>query len=266
MGGESPSEAVLLLPAGPAGSPVRAAASGAPGALSPATGRSLDCRGGTLAVATVVLLGTLDTKGQEYDFLREQVQAAGCDVILVDAGDRGPATGRAPDITADEVARAAGEDRAALAAAGDRGAAVAAMGRGGGRRSCSACTPPGACTAVLGMGGSGGSSLIGRAVRDLPIGSAQAPGVHGGLGQHPGLRGHLGRHHDVPRGRHRRHQCHLGAGAGQRRGRRRRHGPALRRLRAAGLRQAAARRHHVRQHHSLRGRPPGGGSRTAGTR
>ena len=74
-----------------------------------------------------------------------------------------------PDITADEVARAAGEDRAALAAAGDRGAAVAAMGRGAAvvlQRLHAA----GRLHGVLGMGGSGGSSLIGRAVRDLPLG------------------------------------------------------------------------------------------------
>jgi uncharacterized protein (UPF0261 family) len=62
-------------------------------------------------MASVVLLGTLDTKGSEYAFLRDRVRDAGCDVILVDAGvmsERSPG-----DITADEVARAAGEDRAA---------------------------------------------------------------------------------------------------------------------------------------------------------
>lgn len=37
-------------------------------------------------MATVVLLGTLDTKGVEYEYLRERIQATGCEVILVDAG------------------------------------------------------------------------------------------------------------------------------------------------------------------------------------
>ena len=77
-------------------------------------------------MATVVLLGTLDTKGREYEFLREQVRATGCATLLVDVGIVGDPQA-VPDITADEVARAAGEDRAALAAAGDRGAAVEAM-------------------------------------------------------------------------------------------------------------------------------------------
>lgn len=119
-------------------------------------------------MATVVLLGTLDTKGQEYGFLKEQVEAAGCDVLLVDAGVVGPAQ-VAPDISADEVAGAVGEDRAALAAARDRGAAVAVMGRGAAivlQRLHAA----GRLHAVLGMGGSGGSSLFSRAVRDLPLG------------------------------------------------------------------------------------------------
>lgn len=118
-------------------------------------------------MASVVLLGTLDTKGPEYAFLRDRVRDAGCDVILVDAGVM---SARSPgDITADEVARAAGEDRAALAAAGDRGPAVAAMTRG-----AVAVTrrlyDEGKLHGILGMGGSGGSSLISAAMQALPVG------------------------------------------------------------------------------------------------
>ncbi len=118
-------------------------------------------------MASVVLLGTLDTKGPEYAFLQDRVRDAGCDVILVDAGvmsERSPG-----DVTADEVAMAAGEDRAALAAAGDRGPAVAAMTRG-------AVTvirrlyEEGRLHGILGIGGSGGSSLISAAMQGLPVG------------------------------------------------------------------------------------------------
>jgi uncharacterized protein (UPF0261 family) len=73
-------------------------------------------------MATVVLLGTLDTKGVEFDFLRRQVRAEGCDVILIDAGIVGPPLAQ-PDIARDQLAQAIGADVAALAAAGDRGAA-----------------------------------------------------------------------------------------------------------------------------------------------
>lgn len=79
-------------------------------------------------MATVVLLGTLDTKGPECAYLRDRIRAAGCDVVLVDAGvmDASPFA----DIGADQVAAAGGADRAILAAAGDRGPAVQAMARG----------------------------------------------------------------------------------------------------------------------------------------
>ncbi len=123
---------------------------------------------GSLAVATVVLLGTLDTKGTEYDFLRRQVQAAGCDTILIDAGILGDAQVPA-DVSNHEVAAAAGEDLAALAAAGDRGAAVAAMARGA-ETVLARLHAEGHLHGLLGMGGSGATSLVALASRALPVG------------------------------------------------------------------------------------------------
>jgi len=118
-------------------------------------------------VASVVLLGTLDTKGAEYEFLRDRVRGLGCDVILVDAGVLSdPSPG---DIGADEVAAAAGESRAALAAAGDRGPAVLAMARGATvivRR----LHDEGRLDGILGLGGSGGSSIVSAAMQALPVG------------------------------------------------------------------------------------------------
>ena len=35
---------------------------------------------------TVVLIGTLDTKGHEYAYLRDRVREQGVDVALIDAG------------------------------------------------------------------------------------------------------------------------------------------------------------------------------------
>ncbi len=118
-------------------------------------------------MATVVLLGTLDTKAVEHEFLRDFIRGAGCDVILVDAGVMKPWP--AADIGADEVARAGGADRAALAEAGDRGPAIAAMTRGATvvvRR----LYDEGRLQGILGLGGSGGSSLISAAMQGLPVG------------------------------------------------------------------------------------------------
>ena len=118
-------------------------------------------------MASVVLLGTLDTKGPEYEFLRDRVRDFGCEVILVDTGVLGAAS--PGDITADDVAAAAGESRAALAAARDRGPAVLAMARGATevvRRLHAA----GRVDGILGVGGSGGSSIVAAAMQALPIG------------------------------------------------------------------------------------------------
>jgi uncharacterized protein (UPF0261 family) len=123
-------------------------------------------------MATVVLLGTLDTKGAEYAFLRERVLAAGCDVLVVDAGVLGDADASGPcpvDITADEVARAAGEDRQSLVRRHDRGAAVAAMARGA-AMVIGQLHEAGRLDAVLGMGGSGGTTIIAAAMQALPVG------------------------------------------------------------------------------------------------
>ena len=37
-------------------------------------------------MATVALLGALDTKGDEYAFIRDRVIDAGCDVVMINAG------------------------------------------------------------------------------------------------------------------------------------------------------------------------------------
>src|SRR5947208_2621929 len=74
---------------------------------------------------TVVLLGTLDTKGHEYAFLRERLLEHGVEVVVVDAGVHEP-VGLEADIPRTEVS----SDVTRLAEAADRGAAVSAMSTG----------------------------------------------------------------------------------------------------------------------------------------
>jgi uncharacterized protein (UPF0261 family) len=122
----------------------------------------------TERMATVVLLGTLDTKGAEYDYVRDRVLGLGCEVVVVDAGTHGQSRYRV-DIGPDEVAAAAGHDRMKLAAAGDRGAAMAAM-TAGATRIVQQLYADGRLDAILALGGSGGASLGAAAMRALPIG------------------------------------------------------------------------------------------------
>lgn len=118
---------------------------------------------------TVVLLGTLDTKGEEYAFVRELLEQRGLHVLLVDGGVHGAPAGLAPDISHREVAAVAGADVAALAAAGDRGAAVATMAMGA-ARIATQLREQGRLDAIMGLGGSGGSTMVAAAMRALPIG------------------------------------------------------------------------------------------------
>ena len=118
-------------------------------------------------VPTVVLAGTLDTKGHEYAFLCDRVREHGVNVLLVDVGVYAPQV--EPDISREEVARAAGEDARALAESGDRGRATAAMGRGAAALLLT-LHEQGRLQGVLGLGGSGGSSIVTTAMRALPLG------------------------------------------------------------------------------------------------
>jgi uncharacterized protein (UPF0261 family) len=119
-------------------------------------------------VATVVLVGTLDTKGVEYDYLRSRLRERGVEVVLVDAGVLGDPLAE-PDVGRDEVARAAGADVSELAATGDRGAAVEMMARGA-SEVVKRLRAEGRLDGILGVGGSGGSAIVTHAMRQLPVG------------------------------------------------------------------------------------------------
>jgi len=110
-------------------------------------------------VKTVVLLGTLDTKGAEYAFLRERLLEHGVDVLLVDAGVNEPSI--VPDIPRTELASGV--------EFGDRGAAVTTMAEGA-ERVVLQLHADGRLDGILALGGSGGSSIATRAMRALPVG------------------------------------------------------------------------------------------------
>ncbi|WP_330328980.1 Tm-1-like ATP-binding domain-containing protein [Streptomyces sp. NBC_00536] len=119
-------------------------------------------------MTSVVLVGTLDTKGVEYGWLRERIARTGVEVVLVDTGIMGDP--RVPaDIPREAVARAAGTELTELRAAADRGAAVTTMARGA-EVTLLRLHAEGRLDGVLAIGGSGGTSIATRAMRALPLG------------------------------------------------------------------------------------------------
>src|SRR5688572_15915999 len=79
---------------------------------------------------TVLMVGAFDTKGAEYDYLRRQILAQGCDVLAVNTGPLGTTDLFPVLVEADEVARAGGSDLATLRARQDRGEAMRVMSAG----------------------------------------------------------------------------------------------------------------------------------------
>jgi uncharacterized protein (UPF0261 family) len=119
-------------------------------------------------MANVVLVGTMDTKGAEYGFVRDRLRAAGLDVTIVDCGILGQPQIK-PDVSREEVARAAGADVALLASAADRGAAVQTMSRGA-EHVVKRLLEHGKLQGAMALGGGGGTSIASSAFRALPFG------------------------------------------------------------------------------------------------
>jgi uncharacterized protein (UPF0261 family) len=117
---------------------------------------------------TICLIGAFDTKGHEYEFLRQRIVAQGEATLLVDVGVLGePAL--TPDVTRAEVAAAGGANLDQLAQNKDRGRAVAAMSAGI-RTLLPRLYDEGRFDAVIALGGTGGTSVACAAMRELPLG------------------------------------------------------------------------------------------------
>ena len=116
----------------------------------------------------VVLIGTLDTKGAEFQFVRDLLHRAGVPSLVIDAGVLGPPA-FPPDVPREQVFAAAGTSAADLRQAGDRGRAVEAAARGAARL-VQELHARGQVDGVLGLGGSAGTTIGTAAMRALPFG------------------------------------------------------------------------------------------------
>ncbi len=117
---------------------------------------------------SVLLVGTLDTKGVEFQFVRDLLARQQVPTLVLDAGVLRPPL-FVPDISREEVYAAAGTTYEAVRKAGDRGRAIAAAAQGAARIARD-LHDGGRLDGVLGLGGSAGTTIATAAMRALPFG------------------------------------------------------------------------------------------------
>jgi len=117
---------------------------------------------------TIAIVGALDTKGQEFAFLKSEIEKRGCATLVVDTGVLGEAVFE-PDVSRERVAQAGGSNLSQLVEQKDRGEAMAVMTKGvaeiarelyEGKR----------IDGIISMGGGGGTVIGTSAMRSLPVG------------------------------------------------------------------------------------------------
>ena len=118
---------------------------------------------------SVVIIGTLDTKGPEIKYLRDRLRALGLDTTVVDSGILGEPLDIIPDIDRATAAAYGGITIEALISAGSRGRAVAGM-----REALKKLTldlyQNGKLKAIVSMGGAEGAVMGAAAMMVLPLG------------------------------------------------------------------------------------------------
>ena len=118
---------------------------------------------------TVVVIGTLDTKGPEIAYLRDRLQSFGLETVVIDSGILGEPLDIVPDINHAESATYGGTTIEALQAAGSRGKAVRGM-RAALRKLTAKLYADGRLDAIVSMGGAEGAVMGAGAMMVLPVG------------------------------------------------------------------------------------------------
>ena len=118
---------------------------------------------------TVCLVGTFDTKGLEFQFLKNQIEAANVSTLTVNAGILSEPSFE-PDISADDLASASGASLAKLRQEADRGNSVAIMAEGA-AQIITQLWDEKKINGIISLGGSAGTTIATTAMRTLPVGT-----------------------------------------------------------------------------------------------
>ncbi|SDF71098.1 Tm-1-like ATP-binding domain-containing protein [Sporolituus thermophilus] len=117
---------------------------------------------------SVLILGTLDTKGHEFKYLKDIIESTGVKTLVINAGIKG-APVFTPDISSAEVARAGGMELSELIARDDRGLAIDVMMKGA-VNVVTGLYRQGKVAGIISLGGTAGTTIGTAAMQALPVG------------------------------------------------------------------------------------------------
>jgi len=116
----------------------------------------------------ILIIATLDTKGPETSYLKDLIETKGHQVLVMDTGILDPPLFK-PDLSRDEVVRAAGTQIEELIRMKDKGRAIQAMAEGS-KKIVQQLYREGGISGIIGLGGAQGTEIGTSAMRGLPIG------------------------------------------------------------------------------------------------
>lgn len=116
---------------------------------------------------TIAIAGTFDTKGKEYLYVKELIESLGLSTLTIHTGVFESTF--EPDISNEEVAKAAGWNINDIVSKKDRALATEVLSKGM-EKLVPKLYEQGKFDGIISFGGSGGTSLVTPAMRALPIG------------------------------------------------------------------------------------------------
>ncbi|HIG28743.1 MAG TPA: UPF0261 family protein [Verrucomicrobiales bacterium] len=119
-------------------------------------------------MSTIAVLGTMDTKGEEFTLVVDLIRSRGHQTLIIDVGTLSPPILR-PDISREEVAAAGNLDFQEIIRTKDRGRCVSAMVEAA-PHLLKQLVKDERIHGVISLGGGGGTSIATAAMRALPIG------------------------------------------------------------------------------------------------
>jgi len=116
----------------------------------------------------ILILGTMDTKGEQLQYLKEQIRARGHETVLMDLSMGGRST-YAADIAASEISRLGGQPLEELMASKDRYFVTDTMSRGAQQKALSLLAE-GRLDGIVAMGGATMALMGSKVMSKLPFG------------------------------------------------------------------------------------------------